>query len=91
MLKHTSWPPLSLLYAPTAQHLSHPEDISMIWQDSFCLAPLHEWSEEDKASWQIKQASYTAFTTNYSKQGCNQGDGAAGLQPPPPPPPQIEI
>jgi len=50
MLKHTSWPPTKLLYAPAAQHLFHPEDISMIWQDSFCLAPFHEWGKEDSAS-----------------------------------------
>jgi hypothetical protein len=31
-----------------AQHLSYPEDLSMIWQDSFCLAPFHEWGKEDE-------------------------------------------
>jgi hypothetical protein len=70
------------LYAPAAQHLFRPEDIRMIWQDSFCLAPFHEWGKEDNASWQIKQASSTVFTTNYSEQGHTQGEGAAGLQTP---------
>lgn len=53
----------------------------MIWQDSFCLAPFHEWSKEDNASWQIMQASFTAFMTNYSTRVHPRGGATASPTP----------